>query len=293
LECTRVGHRGQEETSMNRQKLLVAAIVPVLAALTLSACNKSEPANAQGGLVTAPATTEQSGTIPNAEPSAVPTTPVEPMAQAPAAPAGPVVAYADVTNVKPVTVKETQYGTVTKSVEITQNSTTPREVCQDVTVQERLPERDGNAGGTVAGAVIGGVLGNQVGKGNGRKAATVAGAVAGGLIGNKIDKSKDNGKLVSRTEQQCHTEDQNVSNVVGYTVTYKKPGGGYGTKRMDDRPANGSRIALGSAQKTVGYDVTYTYEGRKDTVRMDRKPGDQLTVVDGKVVTQSAPVNNG
>ncbi len=269
---------------MNRQKLLVLAIVPVLAAMTLSACNRSAPAGAEGGLVTAPAMAEQSGTLPAPEAVAAP---VE------AAPAGPVVGYADVTNVKAVTSKQMQYGTVTKSQEISQNSSRPREVCQDVTVQERLPERDGNAGGTVAGAVIGGVLGNQVGKGNGRKAATVAGAVAGGFIGNKIDKSKDNGKLVSRTEQQCHTENESVSSVVGYTVTYKKPDGGYATKRMDDRPANGSRIALGSAAKTVGYDVTYSYDGKTDTVRMDNKPGNQLTVVDGKVVTQSAPVNNG
>jgi outer membrane lipoprotein SlyB len=42
----------------------------------------------------------------------------------------------------------------------------------------------------VLGAIIGGALGNQVGKGDGRKAATVAGAVAGGVIGNKIEKDQ-------------------------------------------------------------------------------------------------------
>ncbi|MEZ5465470.1 MAG: glycine zipper 2TM domain-containing protein [Lysobacteraceae bacterium] len=45
--------------------------------------------------------------------------------------------------------------------------------------------------GAVAGAIIGGVLGNQVGKGDGRKAATVAGAVAGGVVGNKIEKDRN------------------------------------------------------------------------------------------------------
>jgi len=267
---------------MNRQKLLVAAIVPALAVLSLSACNRAQPTDAQGGLVTAPAAVEQTGSTPAVEPA-----PVD------AAPAGPVVAYADVTNVKPVTVKEPLYGTVTKSEELTKTTSVPKEVCEDVLVEERLPEKDGNVGGTVAGAAVGGVLGNQVGKGDGRKAATLAGAVIGGLVGNKIDKSKENGKIVTRSERQCHTEDQAVKDVVGYTVTYKKPGGGYGTKKMDDRPAVGSRIALGSTQKTVGYDVTYTFDGHQDTVRMDSKPGDQLTVVDGKVVTNSAPVNNG
>lgn len=268
---------------MNRQKLLVAAILPAFALLSLSACNRSQPADAQGGLVTTPATAEQAGSTPAiaAEPAPAPE------------PSGPVVAYADVTNVKPVTVKEALYGTVTKSEEVTRNSTVPREVCEDVVVEERLPEKDGNVGGTVAGAAVGGVLGNQVGKGDGRKAATLAGAVIGGLVGNKIDKSKENGQVVSRTERQCHTEDEVVKDVVGYKVTYKTPGGSYGSKQMDDRPSTGSRIALGSTQKTVGYDVTYTFEGEQDTVRMDNKPGDQLTIVDGKVVTNSAPVNKG
>jgi uncharacterized protein YcfJ len=52
----------------------------------------------------------------------------------------------------------------------------------------------------------------------------------------------------------------------------------------------GTRITLGSQTKTVGYDVTYSYEGQQHTVRMDHKPGDKLPVVDGQVVTQVATV---
>ena len=48
-------------------------------------------------------------------------------------------------------------------------------------------------GGTVLGAIVGGVLGNQVGKGDGRKAATVAGAVAGGAIGHRVEKDNRRG----------------------------------------------------------------------------------------------------
>ena len=73
----------------------------------------------------------------------------------------------------------------TEPVRETSTTSTPREVCEDVVVQERAPERDGNVGGTVAGAVIGGLVGNQVGGGNGKKAATVAGAVAGGFVGTR------------------------------------------------------------------------------------------------------------
>ena len=88
--------------------------------------------------------------------------------------------YATVVKADPVTSPEKLYATVigTEPVRETTTTSTPREVCEDVVVQERLPERDGNVGGTVAGAVIGGLLGNQVGSGSGKKAATVAGAVA-------------------------------------------------------------------------------------------------------------------
>ena len=43
-------------------------------------------------------------------------------------------------------------------------------------------------GGAVAGAIIGGALGNQVGDGDGRRAATVAGAVIGGIVGNNAER---------------------------------------------------------------------------------------------------------
>lgn len=45
---------------------------------------------------------------------------------------------------------------------------------------------DHGTAGAIIGAVAGGVLGNQIGKGDGRKAATVLGAVGGGFAGNRI-----------------------------------------------------------------------------------------------------------
>ena len=203
----------------------------------------------------------------------------------------PQLQYADVLKVSPVTQKERVYGTVTGSEPIRETSTTntPHEVCEDVVVQERLPERDGNVGGTVAGAVIGGLLGNQIGGGNGKKAATAAGAVAGGVIGNQVDKRHVGGRVVNRTERQCHTEQRTAesSRITGYTVTYSKPDGSTGTMRMDSRP--GERVSLGNANETVGYDVTYRYEGVEKTVRMNDKPAsDRLPVIDGQLVTQTA-----
>ena len=201
--------------------------------------------------------------------------------------------YAEVVKAEPITSSEKLYATVigTEPVRETTTTSTPREVCEDVVVQERLPERDGNAGGTVAGAVIGGLLGNQVGGGSGKKAATVAGAVAGGVIGNQVDKPYVGGKVVNRTERQCHTENatSESSRVTGYNVTYRNPDGTTGTMRMDSKP--GTRIAMGTTDKVIGYDVTYRFEGQDKTIRMDQKPGERLPVIDGQVVTQTASVD--
>lgn len=207
---------------------------------------------------------------------------------------GGALQYADVVKVDPVTSREKLYATVigTDPVRETSTTTTPHEVCQDVVVQERLPERDGNVGGTVIGAVVGGLLGNQIGSGNGRKLATAAGAVAGGVVGNRVDRNHVGGQVVDRTERQCHTENASSesSRVVGYNVTYRNADGTTGTMRMDSKP--GSRIAMGDANSVVGYDVTYRYDGAEKTIRMKDKPSsDRLPVVDGQLVTQTAALD--
>ena len=220
-----------------------------------------------------------------------------PAQDASVAPGGAGPDHAEVVKVQPVSEKQKLYATVIGSEPVRETSTvsTPREVCNDVVVQEPAPRRDPhNVGGTVAGAVIGGLLGNQVGKGDGRKLATVGGAVGGAFAGRAIEQRHANGQVVSRTERQCHTESSTsqTSRVVAYNVTYRNPDGTTGTMRMGSHP--GSRILLGSERRTVGYDVTYRYDGSEHTVRMAEKPaGDSLPVVDGKVVTQVAAMDAG
>lgn len=118
--------------------------------------------------------------------------------------------YADVLRVDPV------YETV--------RFREPREECVEQPV-ERVARGGGDpTGGTIIGAIIGGALGNQVGKGDGRKAATVAGAVIGGAIGRDVD--KHNGgpdrRYVS-TEQRCRVVDveREERRVAGYDVEYR------------------------------------------------------------------------
>lgn len=207
-----------------------------------------------------------------------------------AEPDAPRIEYADVVEVDPVREQRPLYATVIATDPVRETSTTsvPREVCEDVVVQDRMPERDGNVGGTVAGALIGGLVGNQVGGGNGRKVATAAGAVAGGYIGNRVDRNHVGGQVVTRTDRQCRTvySDSQSSRVVGYNVTYRNADGTTGSMQMASRPGN--RVRLGSGDHVVGYDVSYRYQGRVDTVRLDDRPGARLPVIDGEVVTQTA-----
>ncbi len=207
-----------------------------------------------------------------------------------AIPASGRLEYAEVIAANPITRNEQLYATVigTDPIRETVNGTAPREICEDVAVQDRMPERDGNVGGTVAGALIGGLVGNQVGDGNGRKAATVAGAAAGGYIGNRVDRKHVGGKVMTRTERQCRTvsEATSSSRTVAWNVTYRNPDGTTDTMRTDRKP--GSRIPLGTGKTVVGYDVTYRYKGQEQQLRMDEKPGARLPVIDGQVVTQVA-----
>ena len=169
----------------------------------------------------------------------------------------------------------------------TKSKKTPH--CYNVEVQRPKQIKDQHKiAGTAIGAVAGGLLGNQIGKGNGRKAATAAGAVAGGFVGNRIDRNHVGGRVVNKTERQCHTvsDTSQSSKVVAYNVTYRNPDGTTGTMRTETKP--GSRISLGSENKVVGYNVTYRYQGQEQTVRMDERPTQRLPVVNGQVVTQTA-----
>ncbi|RPE81789.1 glycine zipper 2TM domain-containing protein [Vulcaniibacterium tengchongense] len=266
---------------MNKNMLAVALASLLVGGVAVAAFNSfrssgaGTPASADAGLV------------PGAGPGDV---------AADGAIGGNKLEYAEVTGVKPITKQEPLYATVLGTEPIRETSTvsTPREVCEDVVVQERMPERDGNVGGTVAGALIGGLVGNQIGGGSGRKVATAAGAVAGGYIGNRVDRNHVGGQVVNRTERQCRTvsNTSQSSRVVAYNVTYRNPDGTTGTMRTESKP--GTRILLGQEDKVVGYDVTYRYNGAEQTVRMDERPvGDRLPVIDGQVVTQTAAAAAG
>ena len=114
---------------------------------------------------------------------------------------------------------------------------TPEERCEGG-VEYRDSSRTTNA--TVIGAIVGAALGNQVGKGDGRKAATVAGAVVGGAIGNNTARARAEAEArgcriveVERQERQ----------VVGYDVEYMYKGEKY-MSRLPYDPGNRLRVRV-------------------------------------------------
>ena len=132
--------------------------------------------------------------------------------------------------------------------EITETIKTPREVCEDVPVQQQAPVKDPNrVTGTVIGGVAGGLLGHQIGGGKGKTVATVAGAAGGAYVGNQVQKSMQQSDVITTTRRVCKT-------------VYDK------------------------SQKVVGYDVTYRLEGKEGIVRTSFKPGATMPVKNGQVV---------
>lgn len=114
-------------------------------------------------------------------------------------------------------------------------------------------DRAGSTLATIAGGVVGAVLGSHIGGGSGRIAATAVGSMVGGMAGREL------------YEQSRQNRDQSRLGTV--TVCDPEPvRDGYGYRR--DRGDGVVRA----------YDVTYEYNGRRYTRRMDYHPGDWIRV---------------
>jgi uncharacterized protein YcfJ len=105
------------------------------------------------------------------------------------------------------------------------------------------------AGSMILGGIIGAALGNQIGRGDGRRAATVAGAVIGSAIGHDVG------------------EKRNAS--AGPVYTESRP---YDVQRCEVRNEESFE------DRVDGYRVTYEYAGRRQTMVMPYDPGDRVRV---------------
>jgi len=141
---------------------------------------------------------------------------------------------------------EPEFADVLAVKPVTETTKTPKQVCNEVTVNEQVPVKDPNRiTGTAIGAVAGGLLGHQIGGGTGRTLATVGGAAAGGYAGNQVQKNMQENKTVSRTETRCKTVYESHTKTIGYDVSYRL-GKEEGQVRMDHQP--GSRIPVKDGQ---------------------------------------------
>ena len=119
-----------------------------------------------------------------------------------------------------------------------------RECWDEVSYASDGPFSSRHIGSTLLGGLIGGALGNQIGSGRGRQVARGAGAIIGGAIGHNVSRDRLGGEYRSeRVIQRCETR---------YRDSWDE--------RID------------------GYDVSYTYNGRRYMTRMPYDPGDRVRI---------------
>jgi uncharacterized protein YcfJ len=123
--------------------------------------------------------------------------------------------------------------------------TTPREECYTETRYEEVRPHNPSAGAMIVGGVIGAAVGNQIGSGDGRRAATVAGAIIGSAIGHDRAQRRDTGysEVRARDVERCNV-------------------------RYEDR----------YEERIEGYRVTYVYNGRQFNTELPYDPGDRIRV---------------
>jgi len=123
--------------------------------------------------------------------------------------------------------------------------TTPVKECwDDVEYYTRSRPEPGRAGRTLFGAIVGGVIGHQFGSGNGNDAATVAGSLIGAAVAN----SGHEGPAYQTTE-------------------YSRP-----VRRCE------TNYQSHEEERVEGYDVIYSYNGRKYATRTPFDPGKRIKI---------------
>ena len=103
---------------------------------------------------------------------------------------------------------------------------------------------------TVVGGIAGAVLGSKIGGGTGTYAATAIGSMVGGMAGRQV---------YENTQRDRYT-----------------PGGI--VRVCEPEPVGRDYYSRTSSGRSSAYDVTYEYNGRRYTRRMDHHPGDRVRV---------------
>jgi len=124
--------------------------------------------------------------------------------------------------------------------------TTPVKECwDDVQTYRTRNYQPGRAGKTLFGAILGGVIGHQFGSGRGNDAATVAGALIGAGVAAES----------ARNDAEYHT------------TRYSRP-----VRRCE------TNYQSHEEERIDGYDVIYSYHGRKYATRTPYDPGKKIRI---------------
>lgn len=108
----------------------------------------------------------------------------------------------------------------------------------------------GAAGSMILGGIIGAAVGNQIGSGDGRRAATVAGAIIGSAVGHDAAERRDRARYADRYYES-------------------RP---YQVERCDVRYDHNYE------ERVEGYHVSYVYHGHEYTTRLPYDPGRRIRV---------------
>ncbi|HED14005.1 MAG TPA: glycine zipper 2TM domain-containing protein [Gammaproteobacteria bacterium] len=166
---------------------------------------------------------------------------VAPLSQSAQANGGGYHDYATVTDVQPIT----------RSIRISQ----PTQRCWQE--YQQVPVRNGSYRGRsstpeIFGAILGAAVGSRFGRGRGRGWATAAGALLGGSIGHDMKNAhrgyryrSDEQRFTTRSVRRCETVDNYTTEeqVVAYRVSYRYNGRQF-TTRMQNRPGASIQVRV-------------------------------------------------
>lgn len=97
--------------------------------------------------------------------------------------------------------------------------------------QQVVVEQPKSGAGAAMGAIAGGAVGNQIGDGSGRAVATIVGIIGGAMLGDRIE-----GPAAPRTQERttCTTQTVYENRTIGYNVTYEYAGRRYQIQLPND-----------------------------------------------------------
>lgn len=118
----------------------------------------------------------------------------------------------------------------------------PQQQCSQQAAQMNNTGNARSNGGSIIGGIAGALIGSQVGQGNGKVAAAAIGGIVGALSGDRIDNQNNGYNQPSyASSNSCIT--RYVTQTIGYLVTYDY-NGRQGQKRMSYNPGQSVRVTI-------------------------------------------------